>query len=110
MFNKTTRRFQQNNTSFSAKQRVINEFPKIYCVGQHSRKKRTSNETILLVPTTMVQDVPSIKAQEVVNSTITTTEHARMFLNVDSDSRFSDSCLVKCTLLLMVLVFFQLVK
>ena len=39
VFNKTTRRFQQNNTSFSAKQRVINEFPKIYCVGQHSRKK-----------------------------------------------------------------------
>ena len=88
-FNKTTRRFQQNNTSLSIKQHVINEIPNIYCIGQHSRK-RTSNETILLVPTTMVQDVPSIKAQEVVNSTITTTEHARMFPNVDSDSRFSD--------------------
>ena len=58
----------------------------------------------------MVQDVPSIKAQKVVNSTITTTEHARMFPNADSDSRFSDGCLVKCTLLLMLLVFFQYAK
>lgn len=50
----------------------------------------TAHVIILLMPTTMVQDVPSIKAQEVVNSTITTTEHARTFPNADSDSRFSE--------------------
>ena len=44
VFNKTTRRFQQNNTSFSAKQHVINEIPNIYCVGQHSRKKNIERD------------------------------------------------------------------
>ena len=81
-FNKTTRHFQQNNTSSM-------KFPTFIVQGTF-QKKRTSNEIILLMPTTMVQDIPSIKAQKVVNSTITTTEHARMFPNVDSDSRFSD--------------------
>ena len=38
-FNKTTRHFRQNDPSLSAKQHVINEIPNIYCVGQHSRKK-----------------------------------------------------------------------
>ncbi len=44
IFNKTTRHFQQNDPSLSTKQRVINEFPKIYCIGQHSRKKNIERD------------------------------------------------------------------
>lgn len=38
-FFKTTRHFQQNDPSFSAKQHVINEIPNIYCVGHILEKK-----------------------------------------------------------------------